>query len=194
MITAFFTVYQQPHNGFYSFRTYRLFTVLARTEDEVMTLEEMDVVQLELEMLLSAVALRYRNLQEESESLDKEDVKKKKNDKPGVAPATVGAIPGKRKREDGGKKGKLGVQPMKLAKLKNASANSPVHSQHTDDSMDGTGGSGGAYGGGTADNPTTKMLVPKNDVPNKFWLSVEPYCMPLTQEDIRVSECRWLAG
>lgn len=169
---------------------YCLFTVLARTEDEVMTLEEMDAVQLELEMLLSAVALRYRSLQEESESLDKEDVKaKKKNDKQAILAAALGANPGKRKREEAGKKGKLGAQQMKLAKLQNALAISPVHSQHTDDSMDGAGGSGGiAQSGGTVDSPTAKILVPKNDVPNKFWLSVEPYCMPLTQEDIRVSD------
>lgn len=36
----------------------------------------------------------------------------------------------------------------------------------------------------TRDNP--KMVLPKNDVPNKFWLSVEPYCMPITQEDIKL--------
>lgn len=31
-----------------------------------------------------------------------------------------------------------------------------------------------------------KISLPKNDVPNKFWLSVEPYCMPITQEDIKM--------
>lgn len=31
-----------------------------------------------------------------------------------------------------------------------------------------------------------KMTLPKNDTPNKFWLSVEPYCMPLTNEDLKV--------
>lgn len=30
-----------------------------------------------------------------------------------------------------------------------------------------------------------KPMFPKNDVPNKFWLSVEPYCMAITQEDIK---------
>lgn len=26
--------------------------------------------------------------------------------------------------------------------------------------------------------------VPKNDLPDKFWASVEPYCRPITAEDI----------
>jgi len=28
--------------------------------------------------------------------------------------------------------------------------------------------------------------MPKNDTPNKFWLSVEPYCMPISHEDIKL--------
>lgn len=149
--------------------------------------DDLDAVQLELEMLLSAVALRYRNMKDELESLDKEDVKKKKNDKQSTTPNPSNS--GKRKREDGGKKGKLNAQQIKLTKLKNAVANSPVHSQHTDDSMDGGAGSASnVHGTGTIDGSAAKILVPKNDVPNKFWLSVEPYCMPITQEDIRVRQ------
>ncbi|ALC49869.1 dik [Drosophila busckii] len=34
--------------------------------------------------------------------------------------------------------------------------------------------------------PQPKLALPKNDMPNKFWLSVEPYCMPLTNEDLRL--------
>lgn len=41
------------------------------------------------------------------------------------------------------------------------------------------------YQSGQRDN--LKLAVPKNDIPNKFWLSVEPYCMPITQEDIKVN-------
>ena len=33
---------------------------------------------------------------------------------------------------------------------------------------------------------TSKIVIPKNDTPNKFWASVEPYCSEITQENIRV--------
>jgi len=33
-----------------------------------------------------------------------------------------------------------------------------------------------------------KPLTPKNEIPNKFWSFVEPYCAPLQQEDIRFVE------
>nr|CAD7418733.1 unnamed protein product [Timema poppensis] len=31
-----------------------------------------------------------------------------------------------------------------------------------------------------------RVLVPKNDTPNKFWLSVEPYCADILPEDIKL--------
>ncbi|KAG8278061.1 transcriptional adaptor 3 [Homalodisca vitripennis] len=37
----------------------------------------------------------------------------------------------------------------------------------------------------TASLEPPKLLVPKNDVPNKFWLSVEPYCAEISAEDIK---------
>jgi hypothetical protein len=29
-------------------------------------------------------------------------------------------------------------------------------------------------------------VIPKNDTPNKFWASIEPYCSDITQENLRV--------
>lgn len=31
-----------------------------------------------------------------------------------------------------------------------------------------------------------KTSTTKNDTPNKFWASVEPYCAPFTEEDLKV--------
>ena len=28
----------------------------------------------------------------------------------------------------------------------------------------------------------------KNDTPNKFWASVEPYCAPFTDDDLKVNQ------
>lgn len=33
-----------------------------------------------------------------------------------------------------------------------------------------------------------KIVIHKNDTPNKFWASVEPYCSPITQEDLTYLE------
>ena len=35
-----------------------------------------------------------------------------------------------------------------------------------------------------ATTPTT----PKNEIPNKFWAFVEPYCAPLQQDDVKFLE------
>lgn len=32
-----------------------------------------------------------------------------------------------------------------------------------------------------------KASTSKNDIPNKFWQSVEPYCAPFTEEDLKVT-------
>lgn len=68
--------------------------------------------------------------------------------------------------------GKVTNHQTRMAKYKNSAAPSPA-SQNTDDSSDTA-----SYSKKAKDNPK----VPRNDTPKKFWLSVEPYCMPVTQE------------
>jgi transcriptional adapter 3 len=34
---------------------------------------------------------------------------------------------------------------------------------------------------------TAKPSIPKNETPNRFWAFVEPYCAPITPDDIKVS-------
>lgn len=168
----------------------RYSVALSRPHDDSLPAEELDAIQLELEMLLSSVALRYRSLRTEYDSLDREDKKHKKGsaDKQLNSPNNVG----KRKRYESTKKSKdqanhyLGQQ-VKLSKVKNNSSHSPAHSQHTDDSMDAVPYYQSTHTATARGEPTnSKLIVPKNDIPNKFWLSVEPYCMPITQEDIKL--------
>ena len=127
-------------------------------------------------MLLSTVSLRYRLLKTEYDTIDKADSSREKK---GKYMEKQPNSPGKRKRLDEknskSKDSKLFGNQLKIAKLKNSS-NSPVPSQNTDESMDGSN---------QKDN-LNKPLINKNDTPNKFWLSVEPYCMPITQEDIKL--------
>lgn len=35
-----------------------------------------------------------------------------------------------------------------------------------------------------------KTSTTKNDTPNKFWASVEPYCAPFTEDDLKVWEIK----
>jgi transcriptional adapter 3 len=131
--------------------------------------DDLEPIQAELEMLLSTVALRYRVLKSELESNDSRRTK---------APIS----PDKRRRTAPSSSGKprkfssanspLSHQPTKISKLKTSSA-SPAPSQHTDDSSDVS-----------IHNP--KNLYHRNDTPNKFWLSIEPYTVPITHEDIRL--------
>lgn len=154
---------------------------LFRPRDEQIPAEDIDAVQLELEMLLSSVALRYRVLKSEYDSILSDD---KSSFKKGKHLDRTPASPGKRKRnidgESSGRKPK--IPQFKLAKQKlPASASSPAQSQNTDDSQDSF-----PYMLAQQPKDQNKLLLPKNDVPNKFWLSVEPYCMPLTNEDLRL--------
>ena len=146
---------------------------LARSPNDSVPPEDLDQIQLELENLLSTVALRYRSLKADYELLDKADEKREKK---GKLLDRQPSSPGKRKRTDEKPSKKdhkppSGLGQPKIAKMKN----NPIPSPATDDSMDALL---------IKDNP--KLMTHRNDLPNKFWLSVEPYCMPLTHEDLRL--------
>lgn len=138
---------------------------------------------MELETLLSSVSLRYRALKVEYDYLEDRKHQKKNADK-----ANSPSTSGKRKRDDkksSSKDGSRYSHNTKHSKIKNSSSNSPAHSQHAENasSIDVV-----PYPNPSAghSHPTPKLLLPKNDIPNKFWLSVEPYCMTITHEDIKL--------
>lgn len=226
---------------------------LQRPADEHLAAEDLDAVQLELELMLSNVALRARVLKAEYDSLDKDEKRQDRrklervppgsppinqsmltgllggmasanvsigvNSTSGVGSPASGATAGagsnssKRKLRDeptGVRKKHSSMTILKQQQqqmqgggggggggvTKHVAKNSPM-AVHTDDSMD------------YVSLPTIaqqqpqqqqsqqqqqqqqlpqqpKVAMPKNDMPNKFWLSVEPYCMPLTNEDLRL--------
>lgn len=179
----------------------RYSAALGRPHDDSMPAEDLDAIQLELELLLSTVAQRARAIRHEASLLDRGG-SNQSDDVPAPTPmsrrdAKKGKYlekqpnsPGKRKRglaanDEKKLKDKYIGSTHKVAKLKHSSSSathSPIPGGHlTDDSMDGA-----PYLANHTlpDNP--KVHVPKNDVPNKFWLSVEPYCMPISHEDIKL--------
>jgi transcriptional adapter 3 len=137
--------------------------------------DDLEQIQAELETLLSTVALRYRALKSELESNDSR--RTKYLDRAPISPdkrrrggATATAVSGKPRKFS--TNSPLNHPPTKISKLKNSSA-SPAPSQHTDDSSDVS-----------SHNP--KHIYHRNDTPNKFWLSLEPFTVPINQEDIRL--------
>uniref|UniRef100_A0A1Q3FAL7 Putative histone acetyltransferase pcaf/saga/ada subunit tada3l/ngg1 n=2 Tax=Culex tarsalis TaxID=7177 RepID=A0A1Q3FAL7_CULTA len=168
------------------------YTAALSSTDDLVPAEDLDMIQLELELLLSTVALRYRVLKSEMETIDKADERRERKGKfIDKAPAS----PGKKKRIDEKQKlresaGKLFGQHMKHMKMKNMASlipPSPAPSQNTDDSSDAVPflpANHHLQHVLNADN--TKLMLPKNDTPNKFWMSVEPYCMSITHEDLKL--------
>lgn len=77
----------------------KIYTALSRSQSDLVPADELDGIQLELEMLLSTVALRYRVLKTELDSIDKADERKDRKstsrlmEKPPISP-------GKRKRPE----------------------------------------------------------------------------------------------
>ncbi|XP_037937174.1 transcriptional adapter 3-A [Teleopsis dalmanni] len=173
------------------------YNVLQRSSEDYLSAEDLDKIQAELETLLSNVALRYRVLKAEYESLDKDERRNERRSKHTTsgekAPSSpaVQSSSGKRKR-DTDTSTQLTRKPKSSVKhIKNAKK-SPNPQQHTDDSTDSTPTvvqntltvpAGQARSG---EHHAPKVTLPKNDTPNKFWLSVEPYCMPITNEDLRL--------
>lgn len=150
---------------------------LARPSTGDLPPDDLEMIQAELETLLSTVALRYRVLKSELESndsrrsknLDRAPISPDKRRRGATSSSTVTSSGKPRKFSANSP---LSHPPTKISKLKNSSA-SPAPSQHTDDSSDVS-----------SHNP--KHVYHRNDTPNKFWLSIEPFTVPITQEDIRL--------
>lgn len=157
---------------------------LQRSQDDSLPPDDLDIIQLELELLLSTVAMRYRVLKSEYESIDRDDRREK--DRKTKYLERQPSSPGKRKKlEDKPSKSKdakfsSGGPPHKIKKSSTISVvPSPAPSQQTDDSMD-------EMHGIHVPKEGNKLMLPKNDAPSRFWLSVEPYCMPISNEDIKL--------
>ncbi|XP_075288713.1 transcriptional adapter 3 isoform X1 [Opisthocomus hoazin] len=150
----------------------RYTAVLARSEDDGIGIEELDTLQLELETLLSSASRRLRVLEAETQILT--DWQDKKGDR----------------------------RLLKLSKDHDVGA-SVKHGKPKKQKLEGKGGHGAGPGPGRPksknlqpkiqeyefqDDPIDVPRIPKNDAPNRFWASVEPYCADLTNEEVRVLE------
>ncbi|XP_013189702.2 transcriptional adapter 3 [Amyelois transitella] len=156
----------------------RFTAIAARSADEPIGMDELDSLQLELESLLCNTALRVRYFQSEIDSIDTNESKREKK---GKAAGKQLQYPVKRKfMEEKFVKTKdytkLSNQP-KVPKFKNySSASNASHNYANEHNMN-------------SDNSVKlempQFALPKNNIPYKFWNSVDPYCAPITLDDIK---------
>ena len=162
----------------------RYSSVLKRSESDGIGMEDIDTLQMELEALLSSTVVRKMTLKDEVKVLY--DVEKYKGQK----------FRQNRGPNSPGKRGNSSGKESRSAKKIKLIGGKPVPSE-----------SGKVIGvpkmkseaAGPSFDPlaneqirpvaeTAKPLLPKNETPNRFWAFVEPYCAPITQEDVKLLE------
>ncbi|KAL6267034.1 hypothetical protein P5V15_000110 [Pogonomyrmex californicus] len=157
----------------------RYTSILKRTAEEGVVTEDLDTLQLELETLLSAVVVRHRTLQDEITSLFSAEERRDRRSKSGKSLSLID----KKVREEKLKPKEINTKSQsplhtKLFKQKTVggSANQTVPNLHEISRIEGS----------KSDAP--KLPLPKNDTPNKFWASVDPYCTDIMPDDIKLLE------
>ena len=172
-------------NGDYAKFYPRYSSVLKRNENDGIGMEDIDTLQMELEAMLSATVVRKNTLKEELEILN--DIEKYKGQGKAGKKGELFS-PGKRGLT-GGKDGRS-AKKMKLLSGKPASSD-----QGKVIGMPKMKSETSAPGFDPLQNEqirpiaeSSRPTLPKNETPNRFWAFVEPYCAPITQEDIKVLE------
>lgn len=152
----------------------RYAAVLTKSQKDGVGFDDLEVLQLEMENLLSCVALRHRALLEEIGQTESAEEKRDRKSKV-VATKPVTSTPTTLKRGPT----KSDDRPSKKTKesgkpdfLPSAGKLSKVKAPPDYPSRDSP----------KPDAP--KIVANKNDTSNKFWASVEPYCGQITPDDM----------
>jgi len=165
----------------------RYTAVLSRSTDDGIGIEEVDTLQTELETLLAAAAKRMRHLESEITATNSWQ-----DNKPIPVPTPV---QGKKERSSSGK-----GQPE--AKRSGKGGDERPNKKFKDSSGKAAQPPSNIRPKGKAQTPKLepikaessqvldlpKQQIIKNDVPNRFWALVEPYCQEITPEDLKVLE------
>jgi len=150
----------------------RYFSLQKRVPTEEVGLEDLDGLQQELEAMLSAAVSRKRHIRAEGDILANLD-KYKGRQKRG--PGSPGSG-----RKSSGKEGS-GVKKMKLERGgKPVEVRAGKPSKQEFDPLENEQIKPLAE--------SAKPVTPKNETPARFWQFVEPYCAPITPEDVKLLE------
>lgn len=158
--------------------------------DSVLSMEDVDRIQLELEAMLSLAVRRRKLLCHELDSLG--TTEKKRGRPPGGSPGSPGKM-AKINSERTPKRFKqsqtrirdmiASSSEMVTAKPGSVSSKPPESSSSTAlDNCDDIQSSS------IADPALSSSPVVKNDIPDRFWATMEQYCGPITAKDIAMLE------
>lgn len=160
----------------------RFSSVLRRSDQDGIGLEDVDPLQLELEALLSASVVRKMTLKEEIKILS--NIEKYKGQarllKKGPGSPGKRGTSGKDVRSSAKKLKSLSGKPIEAAKVIGLPKLKSETSVPSFDPLQNEQIRPVAE--------TSKPSAPKNETPNRFWSFVEPYCAPITPDDIKLLE------
>jgi len=174
--------------------------VLARETAPLISVEELDSIQADIEVLLAGVGKRLKLLNSEASLLNNwpegkgKDALKKASAGKG-ADSSRASTPTKRK---GGASTPTEDKERERPPSKKSkdSAGRPQAQPATPTSTQRSKGKNSQFKGQPDEAPVApdttpdlpKLAIHKNDAVNRFWASVEPYCAPITQDDLKVIE------
>lgn len=162
----------------------RYSAVLKRSDQDGVGMEDIDTLQMELEAMLSSTVVRKITLKEELDVLY--DIEKYKGhgkfNRKGPSSPGKRSLPGGKDSRSAKKMKMIGGKPaasepgkvIGMPKLKGDNAGpsfDPLQNEQIRPVVE-----------------SSKPVLPKNETPNRFWAFVEPYCAPISQDDIKLLE------
>ncbi|CAI9722847.1 Hypothetical predicted protein [Octopus vulgaris] len=168
-------------------------SVLSRTQEEGIGGDEIDRLQTELETLLASAGKRLQLLQKEIQTLNNWQDKKEKKPAPGKVENSVV----KNKNET-----LKNFPASDVPVVKRGKGGSGAEDKPNKKFKDSNGKATHCSGPGRPKNKNSQVKMPdydisessdiarsqKNDIVNRFWASVDPYCAEISTEDMKVLE------
>lgn len=165
-------------------------SILQRSPDEGVGMEDLDKLQMELEMLLSNVVLRQRTLHSEIALITSAEENKPKKTASLSLAKSVCYIKRYKKHEDKSEPADIYNNDNNEDKSELSNGNRDSRDEDGDDSLDDLKEFSARHPPKRSIPlmPPSMVPVSRNDVTNKFWSMVEPYCSDIKLEDIKFLE------
>ncbi|GAB1602831.1 transcriptional adapter 3-like isoform X2 [Argonauta hians] len=179
-------------------------SVLTRTQEEGIGGDEIDRLQTELETLLASAGKRLQLLQKEIQTLNNWQDKKEKKPAPGKV-ENNSVVKNKNetlKNFPGRPRSRWRNEASDVPVVKRGKGGSGGEDKPNKKFKDSNGKATHCSGPGRPKNKNSQVKMPdyeisessdiarsqKNDIVNRFWASVDPYCAEISSEDMKVLE------